>query len=302
MALQNAANGKAILSATDRLVGRQSAGGGISEEILCTAQGRAMLAAIDAAAQRAVLSLGSAALLTAGASAGNVPVLDGAGQLLASTIPSVALTSIQVVADQAARLALVNVQPGDVAKQTDNGLSFILASLPASSNANWISIGDTAIDASDVSSGILPFARGGTGLGALGSSLQNLRVNGAGTSLEYYTPITTLNRLPYTEITTTTVALVADNAYGLNNASQVVSTLPSTAAVGTVIEIVGIGAGGWRLALNASQQVHFGNISTTIGTGGRIDSTFRRDTISIRCVVANTEWVVVNAVGNQDVV
>jgi hypothetical protein len=302
MALQNASNGKAILSATDRLVGRQSAGGGLSEEIICTAAGRSLLAAIDAAAQRVALALGSAALLTAGAGAGNVPVLDGADKLLASTIPTVALTSIQVVADQAARLALVNVEPGDVAKQTDNGLSYILSALPASTNANWISLGDTAIDASDITSGILPFARGGTGLGALGSALQLLRVDAGGTALEYFTPATTLNRLFYTEVTTTTQTLVADNAYGANNASQVVATLPVTAAAGAMIEITGMGAGGWRIAQNASQQIHFGNLSTTVGTGGRIDSTLRRDCIRLKCVVANTEWVVVDAVGNLDVV
>lgn len=302
MALQNATNGKAILSATDRLVGRQSAGGGQSEEIICTAAGRSILAAIDAAAQRAVLALGSAALLNAGTSAGNVLLLDGNGQAPASTIPSIAITSSQTVADQAQRLGLTNVQEGDVAKQIDNGLAYILSALPASNNANWISIGDTSIDASEIVSGILGILRGGTGLSALGSALQQLRVNAAGTALEYFTPSTSLNRLPYTEVTTTTQALATDNAYGTNNASQVIATLPVTAAAGTVIEITGIGTGGWRIAQNASQQIHFGNLSTTVGTGGRIDSTSRRDSITLRCVVANTEWVVTGGVGNMDVV
>jgi hypothetical protein len=302
MTLQNASSGKAILSQTDRIIGRVSAGGGISEEIACTAQGRAMLAAIDAAAQRAALALGTAALLTAGVAAGNVLVLDGAGQVPASAVPAIALTSSQVVADQAARLLLSNVQPGDVAKQLDNGLAYILSALPASTNTNWISIGDTSIDASEIVSGILSFARGGTGLGALGSALQNIRVNAAGTALEFYTPAATLNRLPYTEVTTTTQALAVDNSYGANNASQIIHTLPSTAVAGSIIEITGIGAGGWRVAQNASQQIHFGNISSTVGTGGRIDSTFRRDCISLRCTVANTEWVVINATGNMDVV
>jgi hypothetical protein len=302
MAFQNSTNGKAILSTTDRLLGRQSPGGGLSEEILCTPAGRALLAAIDAAAQRAVLSLGSAALLDAGSSAGNVLLLDGNGQAPASTIPSIALTSAQVVADQAARLALSNVQPGDVAKQTDTGLSYILSALPASTNANWISIGDTSIDASEIVSGILSFARGGTGLGSLGSALQQLRVNAGGTALEYFTPNASLNRLPYTEITSTTTNLLPDNSFGLNNASQVVATLPTTALVGTIIQIVGIGAGGWRIAQNASQQVHFGNISTTVGAGGRIDSSHRRDCITLKCVVANSEWTVESSVGNMDVV
>jgi hypothetical protein len=302
MAIQNATNGKAILSATDRIIGRQSAGAGLSEEIACTAQGRAMLAAIDAAAQRTALALGTAALLTAGTAAGNVLVLDGAAQVPASAIPSIAITSIQVVADQAARLALSNVQAGDIAKQTDNGLSYILSVLPASTNANWISIGDTSIDASEVVSGILGFARGGTGLGALGSALQNIRVNAAGTALEYYTAAASLNRLPYTEVTAAVQLLSGDNSYGANSASQVVNTLPVTSVVGAEIEIVGIGTGGWRIAQGASQQIHFGNLSTTVGTGGRVDSSFRRDSIKLKCVGANTEWVVISSIGNMDVV
>lgn len=50
------------VSATDRLLGRSSAGAGGVEEILCTAAGRALLDDADAAAQRATLGLGSMAL------------------------------------------------------------------------------------------------------------------------------------------------------------------------------------------------------------------------------------------------
>ncbi|MEM7002405.1 MAG: hypothetical protein AAF529_16570 [Pseudomonadota bacterium] len=47
------------VSATDRVLGRASAGAGVVEEIVCTAAGRAILAAADAPAQRAALGLGS---------------------------------------------------------------------------------------------------------------------------------------------------------------------------------------------------------------------------------------------------
>ncbi|MGL4947072.1 MAG: hypothetical protein ACRC4X_05340 [Cetobacterium sp.] len=302
MSLQNATNGKVIVSATDRLIGRSSAGAGLSEEITCTSVARSLLAGATLADIRTALGLGTAAVASTGTSSGNVPVLDANGQLAAAVIPAIAISSIQVVADQAARLGLTNVEVGDIAKQTDNGLSYILSALPAATNANWISIGDTSIDAGEIISGTLPIARGGTGLNALGSASQVLRVNAGATGLEFANSGVVLNRLPYTEVTTATQALAVDNAYGANNASQIVFTLPATAALGSVIEIAGVGAGGWRIAQNASQQIHFGNLSTTVGTGGRIDSTHRRDTIEIRNVVANNEWVVMSSIGNMDVV
>jgi hypothetical protein len=49
------------VSATDRLLGRQTAGAGDVEEITCTAAGRALLDDIDASAQRTTLGLGTLA-------------------------------------------------------------------------------------------------------------------------------------------------------------------------------------------------------------------------------------------------
>jgi len=47
------------VSATDRLLGRSTAGAGVVEEIACTAAGRALIDDADAAAQRTTLGLGS---------------------------------------------------------------------------------------------------------------------------------------------------------------------------------------------------------------------------------------------------
>lgn len=52
------------VSATDKLLGRSTSGAGNVEEIACTAAGRALLDAADAAAQRTTLGLGTAATLT----------------------------------------------------------------------------------------------------------------------------------------------------------------------------------------------------------------------------------------------
>jgi hypothetical protein len=49
------------VSATDKVLGRSSAGAGVIEEISCTSAGRALLDDADAAAQRSTLGLGTAA-------------------------------------------------------------------------------------------------------------------------------------------------------------------------------------------------------------------------------------------------
>ncbi len=52
------------VSATDKILGRSTAGAGDVEEITCTAAGRALIDDADAAAQRTTLGLGSAAVLS----------------------------------------------------------------------------------------------------------------------------------------------------------------------------------------------------------------------------------------------
>jgi hypothetical protein len=54
------------VSATDRLLGRSTAGAGVVEEIVCTAAGRALIDDADAAAQRTTLGLGTIATAATG--------------------------------------------------------------------------------------------------------------------------------------------------------------------------------------------------------------------------------------------
>ena len=72
--------GKITFSATDRLLGRATAGAGDWEEITCTAAGRALLDDADAAAQRTTLGLGSLAVINSPLPLAN----GGTGQTTAS--------------------------------------------------------------------------------------------------------------------------------------------------------------------------------------------------------------------------
>ncbi len=94
----------------------------------------------------------------------------------------------------------------------------------------------------------------------------------------------------WTEVTGTTQAMVADNGYVANNVGLVTLTLPTTAAFGTAISIIGKGAGGWLIAHNANQLIHVGSVVSTTGVGGSIASTNAFDSIDLICTVANTTW------------
>jgi hypothetical protein len=101
---------------------------------------------------------------------------------------------------------------------------------------------------------------------------------------------------------TTSQTIVVNNGYITNSGSLVTLTLPTTSALGTTVEVVGKGAGGWRIAQNAGDIIHFGNINTTTGTGGYLQSTLTYDAIRLVCTVADLEWTVLSVQGNITVI
>lgn len=108
--------------------------------------------------------------------------------------------------------------------------------------------------------------------------------------------------LTWTDVTGTTQAMAVNNGYTANNAGLVTLTLPSTAAYGSIMAVVGKGAGGWKIAQNSGQTIHFGITNTTTGTGGSLASTFQYDVVYVLCTVANTDFTVIQSVGNLTVV
>jgi len=92
--------------------------------------------------------------------------LDATGKLDLTQLPNLAISSTTVVADQAARLALT-AEIGDIAIQTDTGLTYILAASPASTNSNWKTIAATNLNGSGTTNEI-PYWVNSTTLGSSG--------------------------------------------------------------------------------------------------------------------------------------
>jgi hypothetical protein len=95
----------------------------------------------------------------------------------------------------------------------------------------------------------------------------------------------------------TPVVMIANHGYVQANAGVGLTTftLPATAALGTIISIVGESSGGWTITQAAGQSIQYGNLATTVGVAGHIDSTNRYDTVTLVCRVADTTWSVLHA-------
>lgn len=103
--------------------------------------------------------------------------------------------------------------------------------------------------------------------------------------------------------TTGTVTMAVNTGYTADaGASLITFTLPATSAIGDFIEINGKSSGLYTIAQATGQQIHFGNIASTSGAGGSVSSTLQFDCIRLRCITANTIWVVVSSVGNFTIV
>jgi hypothetical protein len=67
--------------------------------------------------------------------------------------------------------------------------------------------------------------------------------------------------LPWVVVSGTSQQAVANTGYLASNSAEVTVTLPASPAVGDIVRVSGVGAGGWRIAQNAGQSVASGIIS-----------------------------------------
>jgi len=124
-----------------------------------------------------------------------------------------------------------------------------------------------------------------------------MAITGSGDDITFSVTSTPF-KIQWNVVTNSSANLVIDEGVFANNAGGVTLTLPATAAVGDVIIVSSINAGGWTLAQNAGQTIHIGNQDSTTGTGGSLASTAIGDTVTLVCSVANTDFVVISSMGN----
>jgi hypothetical protein len=102
---------------------------------------------------------------------------------------------------------------------------------------------------------------------------------------------------PFNSTSGTSATLTSTGVYVPQNAALTTYTLPTTAAVGDIIFINGKGSGLWKVAQNSGQTIH-GASDTTTGTAGYIQATGRYNCVALRCVTANTDWVIQSSQGS----
>lgn len=196
-----------------------------------------------------------------------------------------------VIIDTSAPPAAVATRPvdppvGTIWINVSTGNSYQLVQNTYATGGVWTLLGGAAgaiaTLTGDSGGAIVPVAGnitlvGGTGIATVGTA-GTLTFNVVGGGLE-------------TTVSTSTPASPAVNTRLVTNTAGLFTVnLPAVAAVGDMLIVTGLGAGGWILDAAAGDTINSSGGSTS--SGGTLASTNRYDSISVVCVVASTTWVV----------
>jgi hypothetical protein len=165
------------VSATDKLLGRSTAGAGAVEEITLTSAGRALLDDADAAAQRTTLGLGTAALSASGdfETAGAVST----HAALTSSVHGISSFGATLVDDADASAARTTLGLGTISTQASDSVSITGGSVTGITD---LAIADGGTGASTAS-----VARGNLLPSYSGNGSKVLALNSGGTDVEWVT-------------------------------------------------------------------------------------------------------------------
>jgi hypothetical protein len=158
----------------------------------------------------------------------------------------------------------------DAVAPAGEGEFWKLVSFSGPGQATWVQLNSTpgtGIDTLTGDSGGAVGPDGAANVTLVGGT--NITITGAPGS-NSLTINSSAGTFPWTEVTGTSQMMAVNNGYIANNASQVDCTLPTTSAVGDIVEVVGKGAGGFTISQTGSQQIAFLGQTTTAGIGGSI--------------------------------
>lgn len=103
--------------------------------------------------------------------------------------------------------------------------------------------------------------------------------------------------LTWNSVTGSSQAAAVDNGYYCSNGGLVTVTLPTTAAAGTALGVMNLGAGNTKIQYTTGQSLRIGNTTTTATTGS-LTSTALGDCIILLCTNANSTWTAISVQGN----
>jgi hypothetical protein len=134
--------------------------------------------------------------------------------------------------------------------------------------------------------GFIPIGDGTTFTTAALTAGTNINIANASGSVTIST--TGSASLTWTTLSGTSQLATANSAFVSGASGQTTITLPASCAVGDIVAVEGLGAGGWILAANTSQTIKIG--SGTTSSGGSLTSAAASDNVYVTCIVANTTW------------
>jgi len=140
--------------------------------------------------------------------------------------------------------------------------------------------------ANAVTNGFIPIGNGTTFSSAALTAGTNISIaNGSGSVTISATGAASFS---WSTLAGTSQAAAVNHGYVSGAAGQTTITLPATCAVGDMVAVEGLGAGGWVLAANTGQSIKLG--SGTTSSAGSLTSAAASDNVYVTCIVANTTW------------
>lgn len=102
-----------------------------------------------------------------------------------------------------------------------------------------------------------------------------------------------LDVLPWEAVTSSQVMSLNTAYTTMSNSTEVALSLPLAAPYGTIVKVIGVGSGGWKILTNG-QTISFGAVTAS----SFLSSTHPKDGVELVCVISGSSWNVASLIGN----